>query len=86
MKGFFKNNSERIWANIIIGIVLIAFYFLISKIGEFVGALGFISSVLSPFVIGFVIAYMLWPFVEKTQSFCQFLKKKASLKIVDSKK
>ena len=85
MKGFFKNNSERIWANIIVGIVLIAFYFLISKIGEFVGALGFISSVLSPFVIGFVIAYMLWPFVEKTQSFCQFLKEKTLIKILHEK-
>ena len=86
MKGFFKNNSERIWANIIVGIVLIAFYFLISKIGEFVGALGFISSVLSPFVIGFVIAYMLWPFVEKTQSFCQFLKEKAFVRLLTAKK
>ena len=86
MKGFFKNNSERIWANVIVGIVLIAFYFLISKIGEFVGALGFISSVLSPFVIGFVIAYMLWPFVEKTQSFCQFLREKTFVKIFTAKK
>ncbi len=79
MKGFFKNNSERIWANVIVGIVLIAFYFLISKIGEFVGALGFISSVLSPFVIGFVIAYVLWPFVEKFEAFCTFLSRKIKI-------
>ncbi len=86
MKGFFKNNSEKIWANVIVGIVLIAFYFLISKIGEFVGALGFISSVLSPFVIGFIIAYMLWPFVERLEEFCSFLGEKTIFKILTSKK
>ncbi len=85
MKGFFKNNSERIWANAIVGIILIAFYFLISKIGEFVGALGFISSVLSPFVIGFVIAYILSPFVEKIEALWILLANKTGIKKLNGK-
>lgn len=78
MKSFFKNNSDKICADIIVGVVLIAFYFLISKIEAVGKTLSFAVSVLSPFLIGFVIAYFLLPFVRKTQSVLQYVFLKAT--------
>lgn len=73
MKSFFKNNSDKIFANVIVGVVLIAFYFLISELKSVGMALSFVVSVLSPFLIGFVIAYFLLPFVKKTEMFLNFV-------------
>ena len=87
MKGFFKNNSDRIMANIIVGVVLIAFYFLISEINSVFVAVSFVISVLSPFLIGFIIAYVLLPFVKKTEKLLCFLSDNAiSNKILDKLK
>lgn len=78
MKGFFKNNSDKIFADIIIGVVLIAFYFLVLKLESVLNAFSFAISVLSPFLAGFVIAYFLLPFVKKTQKLFEFLCHKIS--------
>lgn len=77
MKGFFKNNSDKIFANVIVGVVLIAFYFFISQINSVMTAFSFIISVMSPFLIGFIIAYVLLPFVKKTEDGIRFLSGKA---------
>ena len=78
MKSFLKKNIEKIGIYSFVGIILICFYFLFSEIDKVTGALGFLGSVLSPFVIGFAVSYILWPFVKGTENLLKLIYKKIS--------
>lgn len=78
MKSFLKKNIEKIGIYSFVGIILICFYFLFSEIDKVTGALGFFSSVLSPFVLGFAVSYILWPFVKGIENIISLIYKKAA--------
>ncbi len=54
-----EESSSRIFSNALVLIIAITFYFILKNAGELVGFIKNVFSILSPFIIGFVIAYLL---------------------------
>ena len=54
-----EESSSRVFSNALVLIIAIAFYFVLKNAGELISFIGNIFSILSPFIIGFVIAYLL---------------------------
>ncbi len=64
MKKFFKDNKNQIFLYSLVAFVGVASYFLFLKFESFQGAFRFLISIFTPFLIGFVIAYLLNPLMK----------------------
>lgn len=64
MKQFFKENKNSILLYSLVAVVGIAAYFLFLKFDSFAGGFRFVASIFTPFLIGFVIAYLLNPLMK----------------------
>ena len=56
---FTRENFNRMTANIVVVLVGISFYFMLQNLDTFTGFFGRILNILEPFVIGFVLAFLL---------------------------
>ncbi len=75
---FTEETTSRIFSNSIVLVIAITFYFLLKHLGEFFSFFANIASILSPFIIGFIIAYLLsGPVVSFEKFLNRFLFKKA---------
>lgn len=56
---FEKKEMDRFWVNLLVVLAGISFYFVLNHIKEVSGMMGSIGKVLTPFVYGFVLAFLL---------------------------
>lgn len=68
MKQFFKENKNSILLYSLVAVIGVAAYFLFLKFESFQGAFRFIVSIFMPFLIGFIIAYLLNPIMKLVEN------------------
>lgn len=77
MKQFLRENKNSIILYSLVAIIAIAAYFLFLKFDSFAGILKFLLSILTPFVIGFIISYLLNPLMKLIETkWLSFLRSK----------
>lgn len=64
MKQFFKENKDSVVLYSVVAVIGIAAYFLFLKFDSFWNGIRFITSIFTPFFVGFVIAYLLNPLMK----------------------
>lgn len=78
MKQFFKEYKDKIILYSMVAVIGIAAYFLFLKFENFWQVVSFVTSIFTPFLIGFIISYLLNPFMK--------LLEKTIFSRIDSKK
>ncbi len=64
MKQFFKENKNKIILYALVAVIGVAAYFLFLKFDSFWNVIGFVTSIFTPFLIGFCISYLLNPLMK----------------------
>ena len=73
-----EESSSSIFSNALVLIIAITFFFILKNAGELLSFVGNVFSILSPFIIGFIIAYLLLRPVKNINTLLdRFLFKKA---------